>query len=60
MGQMTICRSKDDIGLYIIWYKRTLSDRAVDRHIPETVRIDQNDLLKQSCEALERWVERKR
>jgi superfamily II DNA or RNA helicase len=41
-----------------IEYKRTLSDCAVDGYIPETVRISQNELLKQSREALERWIER--
>ena len=41
-----------------IQYKRTLSDCAVDGHIPETVRINPEELLKQSREALERWIER--
>ena len=41
-----------------IQYKRTLSDCAVDGYIPETVRINPNELLKQSHEALERWIER--
>ena len=41
-----------------IQYRRTLSDCAVDGYIPETVRIDQNTLLRKSREALERWIER--
>jgi superfamily II DNA or RNA helicase len=41
-----------------IQYKRTLSDCAVDGYIPETVRISPDELLKQSREALERWIER--
>jgi len=39
----------------IIEYKRTLSDCAVDGHIPETVRISPSALLRQSREALEEW-----
>ncbi|CAA9228907.1 MAG: hypothetical protein AVDCRST_MAG93-796, partial [uncultured Chloroflexia bacterium] len=42
----------------LIRYKRTLSDCAVDGYIPETVRINPKELLKQSREALERWIER--
>jgi hypothetical protein len=41
-----------------IEYKRTLSDCAVDGRIPETVRISEKELLEQSREALERWIER--
>ncbi len=50
--------SWDQGRMACIEYKRTLSDCAVNGHIPETVRIDQNILLKQSREALERWIER--
>lgn len=50
--------SWDQGRMACIQYKRTLSDCAVDGSIPETVRIDQNILLKQSREALERWIER--
>jgi Hypothetical methyltransferase/Helicase conserved C-terminal domain/Type III restriction enzyme, res subunit/Integrase repeat unit len=50
--------SWDQGRMACIQYKRTLSDCAVDGYIPETVRIDQNILLKQSREALERWIER--
>jgi hypothetical protein len=42
----------------LIQYKHTLSDCALDGTIPETVRINQNALLKQSREALDRWIER--
>jgi hypothetical protein len=41
-----------------IHYKRTLSDCAVDGKVPETVRISEAEMLRQSREALERWIER--
>ncbi len=41
-----------------IEYKRTLSDCAVDGRIPEAVKISEKELLRQSREALERWIER--
>ena len=44
--------------LAVIQYKRTLSDCALDGRIPETVRISPMVLLKQSREALERWIAR--
>jgi len=50
--------SWDQGRMALIQYKRTLSDCAVDGYIPETVRINQNELLKQSREALDRWIER--
>jgi superfamily II DNA or RNA helicase len=50
--------SWDQGRMACIQYKRTLSDCAVDGYIPETVRINQNELLKQSREALDRWIER--
>ena len=50
--------SWDQGRMACIQYKRTLSDCALDGQIPETVRISQNVLLKQSREALERWIER--
>jgi Hypothetical methyltransferase/Helicase conserved C-terminal domain len=50
--------SWDKGRIALIQYKRTLSDCAVDGYIPETVRINQSALLKQSREALDRWIER--
>ncbi len=50
--------SWDQGRMAVINYKRTLSDCAVDGHIPETVRINQHALLQQSREALERRIER--
>jgi hypothetical protein len=50
--------SWDQGRLAVISYKRTLSDCALDGHIPETVRINQQALLQQSREALERWIAR--
>jgi hypothetical protein len=41
-----------------IEYKRTLSDCATDGRIPETARINPEELLKRSREALQRWIER--
>jgi superfamily II DNA or RNA helicase len=40
----------------VIQYKRTLSDCAIDGHIPETVRLHETMLLQRSREALERWI----
>ena len=40
----------------VIQYKRTLSDCAIDGHIPETVRLRETLLLQRSREALERWI----
>jgi hypothetical protein len=42
----------------VIRYKRTLSDCVLDGAIPETVRISETALLRQSREALERWIAR--
>jgi hypothetical protein len=50
--------SWDQSRMALIRYKRTLSDCAVDGYIPETVRINPDELLKRSREALERWIER--
>ena len=50
--------SWDQRRMACIQYKRTLSDCALDGHIPETVRISPNALLRKSQEALERWIAR--
>src|SRR5207249_8966057 len=50
--------SWDRQRLAVIHYKKTLSDCALDGHIPETVRISPTALLGQSREALERWIAR--
>jgi superfamily II DNA or RNA helicase len=42
----------------LIHYKRTLSDCAVDGHIPETIRINPQEFLERSYEALEQWIKR--
>ena len=50
--------SWDQGRMACIEYKQTLSDCALDGYIPEIVGINQNSLLRQSREALERWIER--
>jgi len=50
--------SWDKARMAAIEYKRTLSDCAVEGRIPEAVKISESELLRQSREALERWIER--
>jgi superfamily II DNA or RNA helicase len=42
----------------LIRYKRTLSDCAVDGHIPETIQINPQEFLERSYLALEQWIKR--
>jgi len=51
-------RSWDQDRLSLLRYKQTLSDCALDGAIPETIRINPNELLKRSREALDRWIAR--
>jgi len=50
--------SWDERRMACIAYKRTLSDCVLDGTIPETIQINQQEFLRQSSEALERWMTR--
>jgi hypothetical protein len=48
-----------DVGrMRTIEFKRTLSDCALDGHVPEVSRISEKELLEKSRVALEKWIDR--